>query len=84
MEPFLKVSSKLAEKVEFGTNGFNFKSKSVTLGLNWESPTEVAGSHEAGPTSQDAETPSYYGLNPFCTDIFRHLCNLGVEPRFKT
>jgi hypothetical protein len=19
-----------------------------------------------GPTSQDAETPSYYGLNPFC------------------
>jgi hypothetical protein len=20
----------------------------------------------AGPTSQDAETPSYYGLNPFC------------------
>jgi hypothetical protein len=21
---------------------------------------------KTGPTSQDAETPSYYGLNPFC------------------
>jgi hypothetical protein len=21
---------------------------------------------DPGPTSQDAETPSYYGLNPFC------------------
>jgi hypothetical protein len=26
----------------------------------------TVGFGKSGPTSQDAETPSYYGLNPFC------------------